>query len=85
MKKYYQKSESNKNEEDKRKSKISCASSNLVYGNYYTFYKYHSTKEFTKHPPDLKLNDLKDFEEKLELFYDDTENNKPNNEDQEKE
>ena len=82
--KYHQKSESNKNEKDKTKGKISRTKSNLVYDNYYTSYKYHNMKEFAKRPPDLKLNDLKYFEENLEFFYHDTKKIKPNNEDEEK-
>ena len=44
---------SNKKEENKR----SRAKSNLVYNNYFIFYKYS------------KLDDLKEFKDKLELFY----------------
>ena len=42
---HYQKLESNKKEE---KIKRSRANSNLVCDNYFTFYKYHNTKEFAK-------------------------------------
>ena len=74
--------ESNKNEEDKTKNKRSRAKSNKVYSNYYTFYRCSNIKEFTKRPLDSKLNDLKDFKDKLELFYYDNIEIKQNNEDE---
>ena len=73
--------ESNKKEEYKTGKKEDFLNSNLVYDNYFTFYKYHNIKEFTKLPLDSKLN-LKEFKNKLELFYHDTIEIKPNNEDQ---
>ena len=83
--KWYQKFnsafESNKNEEDKTK-KVEARSSNLVYHNYFIFYKYHKINECVKHSLDSKLNDLKEFKKKLELFYHDTAEIKPNNKEQ---
>ena len=61
-----------KNEEVKSKSRKSCTKSNLVYNTYFTFYKYHNTNEFIKRFPDSKVNNSKDFKNKLELFYHDT-------------
>ena len=46
--------ESIKKEEDKRKSKRSRSKSNLVYNNYFTFYKYHNIKDFSKRSFDSK-------------------------------
>ena len=46
--------ESNKKEECKTKNKRSLAESNLVYKNYFTFYKYHNIGEFEKHFFDSK-------------------------------
>ena len=46
------------------------------------FYKYHNTNEFTKRSLDSKLNDLKEFKNKLQIFYHDNIEIKPNNEDQ---
>ena len=74
--------ESNKNEEDKSKNKRSRAKSNKVYNNYHTFYRCNNIKEFTKRPLDSKLNDLKDFKNKLKLFYYDNIEIKQNNEDE---
>ena len=51
--------ESNKNKEDKTKNKRSHGKSNLVYNNYFTFYKYNKIKGFAKRSFDSKLNDLK--------------------------
>ena len=65
----------NKNEEKAKK--------NQVYNNYFTFCKYHKTKEFNKHSPGLILNYLNELF-KLGLSYYDTEEIKPNNEDKEK-
>ena len=73
--------ESNKKEEIKTKSKRSLAESNLFYNNYFTFYKYHKTNEFTKRSLDSKLNGLKEFKDKLELFCYYNIEMKPNNED----
>ena len=72
--------ESNKNEEVKTKSKKNSAKLNLVYNNSFTFYKYNKIKEFAKRSFDSKLDDLKEFQDKLELFYYDTIEIKPNNE-----
>ena len=85
--KQYQKSGnafvSNKKEEDKTKKKQSRTKSNLVYDNYFTFYKYRNTKEFTKRSLDSKLNDLNEstLQNKLQLFYYDNTEIKPNNKD----
>ena len=68
---------SNKNKEYKTKNKSRTAS-NLIYNNYFTFYKYHKINEFFKRSLGWKLNDLKEFKDKLELFYHDTEEIKPN-------
>ena len=57
-----------KKEEDKTKNKRSCAKSNLGYDNYFIFYKYCNI-EFTEHSLESKLNDLREFKDKLELFY----------------
>ena len=49
------------------------------------FYKYRNTKEFSaKRSLDLKQNNLREFKDILELFYYDTEEIKPNIEDQKK-
>ena len=68
----------------KKKFKESCAKSNLVYSKEFTFYKYHNTKEFAKRSFNSKRNDLIEFRDILELFYDDIEKIKPNNEDHKK-
>ena len=65
----------------KQKNKRGCANSNLVHDNYFTFYKYHDIREFTKRPLHSKLN-LKEFKDKLVLFYHDTIEIRPNNENQ---
>ena len=84
--KHYQKFdnafESNKKEKYKTKNKRSRAKSNLVYNNCFSFYKYHNIKEFTKRSLDSKLNDLREFMDKLELFHYENTEIKPNNEDQ---
>ena len=54
----------------------------LVYNNYFTFYKYHKINEFIKRSLGLKMNHLKEFKNKLELFYHDTAEIKPNNKEQ---
>ena len=72
---YQKKKMFNKNEEKAKK--------NQVYNNYFTFCKYHKTKEFNKHSPGLILNYLNELF-KLGLSYYDTEEIKPNNEDKEK-
>ena len=66
------------------KQKKNCrAQSDLVYNKYFAFYKYHSTKEFAaKRSFDSKQNDLKDFENILELLDHVTIAIKPNNEGQ---
>ena len=69
----------------KKKNFKSRAKSNLVYSNYFTFYKYHNIKEFAKRSFDSKRNDVIEFKAKLELFSHDTIEIKPNNEDQTKE
>ena len=61
--------ESNKKKEVKTKTKRSRAKSDLVYNNYFTFYKYRNINEFTKDSLDSKLYDLKEFKDRLELFY----------------
>ena len=53
--------------------------SNLVYNNYFTFYKYYKINESLKRSLGSKLNDLKEFKDKLEWFYHDTAEIKPNN------
>ena len=73
--------ESNKKEEKILKS---CAKSNLVYSKDFTFYKHRNIKEFARRSFDSNENDLIDFKDMLELFYDDAKKIKPNNEDQEK-
>ena len=65
----------------KKKNKRGCANSNLVHDNHFTFYKYHDIREFTKRPLHSKLN-LKEFKDKLVLFYHDTIEIRPNNESQ---
>ena len=82
--KQYQKLDNvfDKKEEEKTKNKRYRAKSNLVYNNYFTFYKYHNIKEFAKRFFNSKQNDLIEFKDKLELFYHDTIEIKPNNEDQ---
>ena len=66
------------------KGKRKRGKSNLAYDNYFTFFKYCNTKEFAKCPPCLKLNELNEFKDKLELFYCDTEKIEPDTEDQKK-
>ena len=74
--------ESNKKEEYKTKNKRSHAKSNLVYNNYFSFYKYCNIKVFAERCFDSKRNDLIEFKDKLELFYHDDIEIKPNSEDQ---
>ena len=50
-----------------------------------TFCKYYKITEFVKRSLGSKLNDLKEFKDKLELFYHDTVEIKPNNKEQIKE
>ena len=69
----------------KKQNKKGRAGSNLVYNNYFTFYKYHKINEFVKPSLDSKLNDSKEFKDKLELFYHDTVETEPNNNEQIKE
>ena len=71
-------------ESDKKKEvNRSRAKSNLVYNNDFTFYKYHDLKDFTaKRSPDSKTSYLKYFMDKLEEFYFDSIDIKPNNEEQ---
>ena len=74
--------ESNKEEEVKTKSKRSCGKSNLLYNNYFTFNKYNNIKELAKCSFDSKLDHLKKFKDKLELFYYDSIEVKANDKDQ---
>ena len=74
----------NKNKENKTKNKGSRVKSNLVYNNYFTFYKYPNTNEFVKRSFDSKLNVLKEFKNILELFCYASEETKPDNEEKEK-
>ena len=77
--------EPNKQEEDKIKTKKSRAKSNLVYIKDFSFCKYSKTKEFAvKLSFNSEQNNLKDFKNILELFYNDTEEIKTNSEDQKK-
>ena len=69
----------------KTKQKITkkCAKSNLVNNKDFTFCKDHNTKEFAaKRSFDSKQIDLKQLKNILELFYHDTLEMKPNNQDQ---
>ena len=53
--------------------KKKCAKSNLVHSKYFSFYKFHSTKDFAaKRSFVSKQNDWKEFKNILELFYHDT-------------
>ena len=74
--------ESNKNQEYETKNEKGLASSNLVYNNCFTFYKYLKINEFVKSSLDSKLNDLDKFKYQLELFYHDSVEIKPNNKEQ---
>ena len=74
----------NKNKENKTKNKGSRVKSNLVYNNYFTFYKYPNTNEFVKRSFDSKLNVLKEFKNILELFCYASEETKLDNEEKEK-
>ena len=71
-----------KKEECKIKNKQNRAKLNLVYNNYFIFYKYENIEKFAQPLFDSKRNDLIEFKNKLELFYHDTIKIKPNNEDQ---
>ena len=62
------------------KSKKSRTVSHLVYNKYFTFYKYDTSK-FIKLSLDSKINSLKELRDKLELFYYETVEIKPNKED----
>ena len=66
----------------KEKDLKNCAKSDLVNNKDFLFYKYHTTKEFVKRS--FNQYNLIEFKDTLELFYYDTEEIKPNNEDQEK-
>ena len=59
----------------KRKKKKKAEVNN--YDNYFIFYKYCTIKEFTTRSLDSKLKDLKEFKDKLGLFYYDTAEIKP--------
>ena len=48
----------------------------------HTFYKCHNINEFVKSSLDSKINDLKEFKNKLELFYHHTVESKSNNKEQ---
>ena len=61
---------------------IKMKKTDLVYNNYFIFYKYHKINEFVKRSLGLKMNNLKEFTNKLELFYHDTAEIKPNNKEQ---
>ena len=67
---------------NKTKNKRGRTGSNLIYNNYFAFYKYHNIKECTTRSLDSKLNHLKELKDKLKLFYYDTTEINPNNEDQ---
>ena len=67
---------------EEKKIKRSHTKSNLVYNDYFTFNKYHNIKDFAKCFFDLKRNDLVEFKDKFELFYNDPIKFKPNNEEQ---
>ena len=54
------------------KTMLFHARSNLVYNNFFTIYKFKRIKKFGTHSFDSKLNDLKEFKNKIEV--------KPNNE-----
>ena len=47
-------------------------------------FKYHNINEFAKRSFYSKQNDLSDFKNTLQIFYYDTKEIEPNNEDQEK-
>ena len=64
------------------KKKRSRDKSNLVYNNYFNFYKYHDINDFSKRSPESKVDRLKKFRDNYELFYYDTEEIKPNNKEQ---
>ena len=67
----------------RRNNQKSGTKSNLAYNKDFTFYKYSNIKEFVKRSFYSKLNNLITFKDILELFYDDTKDIKPDNEDQE--
>ena len=68
---------------NREKNLKSHAKSNLINSTDFTFYKYQNIKVFTKHSYYLKINNLIQFKCMLELFYDNTEEINPNNEEQE--
>ena len=74
--------ESNKKEEVETKRKGSRTKSGLVYNNF-TFYKYQGINDFVKRSLDSKkrskIDRLKELKYKFELFYHDTLEIKPNN------
>ena len=76
--------ESDKIQEDKTKSRKSRTKSNLVYSNYFTFYKLHDINDFVKRSLDSKIDRLKEFKDKFESFYHDTIEIKPKNKEQKK-
>ena len=57
--------ECDKIEEDKTKSRKSRTKSNLVYSNYFTFYKLHDINDFVKRSLDSKIDRLKEFKDKF--------------------
>ena len=75
-----------KRKKTKQKIKKECAKSNLVNNKDFTFCKDQNTKEFAaKRFFNSKQIDLKELKNILELFYHDTVEIKPNNQDQIKE
>ena len=72
-----------KRKKTKQKIKKKCAKSNLVNNKDFTFCKDQNTKGFAaKRSFDSKQIDLKELKNILELFYHDTVEMKPNNQDQ---
>ena len=78
VEKQYQKFESNSKQENIRRSR---AKSNLYHSKNFTFYKYYDIYEFVKPSPESNGNALKEYEDKLEVFYHDTIDIKSNNKD----
>ena len=67
-----------KRKKAKQTNKKSRAKSNLAYKRYFSFYKYHKTKELAvKLSFDSKQKDLEEFKI-IEFFYHDTIEIKPN-------
>ena len=78
VEKQYEKFESNSKQENIRRSR---AKSNLYHSKDFTFYKYYDIYEFVKPSPESNGNALKEYEDKLEVFYHDTIDIKSNNKD----